>query len=148
MSFRRILRQHHNGYWVIVLGGFFGAVALIFFQNDAFYRDFTGYFTFTPSPSARQFRSVRLTIDFGNGTQRAFEGASESGMTILSALRLSGDTGKFKIITDARGVLVSIAGVGNAPAKRWRVYVNGSMVEDLPGHISLQAGDQITLRYE
>ncbi len=148
MSFRRILQQHHNGYWVIVVGGFLGAVALIFFQNDAFYRDFTGYFTLSPPPPARQFRSARVTIDFGNGTKRAFEGESQAGMTILSALRLSGDTGRFKIATDERGAILSIAGVRNALGKRWRVYRNDSMVQDLPGHIGVAAGDRITLRYE
>lgn len=125
-----------------------GAVALIFFQNDAFYRDFTGYFASSSPPLVRQFRSARVTIDFGNGTKRAFEGESQAGMTIISALRLSGDAGQFKITTDERGAIVSIAGVRNASGKRWRVYRNGLIGEDLPGHIGIEAGDRITLRYE
>lgn len=125
-----------------------GAVALIFFENDAFYRDFTGYVASTSPPSVRQFRSARLTIDFGNGAKRAFEGKSQAGMTILSALRLSGDAGQFKITTDERGVIVSIAGVKNVSGKRWRVYQNGTAVGDLPGHIGVESGDRITLRYE
>ncbi len=148
MSFRQVLRQHHNGYWVIAVGGFFGAVALIFFQNEAFYRDFTEYLSVSPPPSIRQFRSVKVTIDFGNGTKRAFEGAAGAGMTVLSALRLSGDTGQFGIKTDREGAITFIAGVPNSPAKRWRVYRNGAMAEDLPGHIGVEAGDQVTLRYE
>ena len=148
MSFRRILQQHRNGYWVIVMGGFLGAVALIFFENDSFYRDFTGYFDSSPPLAIREFRAARVTIDFGNGTKRAFEGESQAGMTILSALRLSGDVGQFKTATNERGAIVAIAGVGNAMGKRWRVYRNGAAVEDLPGHIGVEAGDRIMLRYE
>lgn len=148
MSFKRVLREHNSAYWVIAGAGFLAAVAFIFFQNEAFYRDFLQYASVPPSPPAAEFRAARLTIDFGNGTKRAFEGESDNGMTILSALRLSGEAGQFESMADARGQIVSIAGVKNGSGKRWRAYRNGVAATDLPGHIEVQPGDRIVFRYE
>src|SRR3989344_900559 len=145
MSFKKILQEHNNAYWFIVGAGFIGAVALIFFQNEAFYRDFLTYARVPPPPPVAELRSARLTIDFGNGTKRAFEGESGTDMTILSALRLSGEAGGFESMTDARGQIVSVAGVRNSGGKRWRVYRNGTVAADLPGHIDVEPGDRITL---
>lgn len=148
MSFRGIFREHHHAYWVITGGGFLAVVALIFFQNEKFYRDFLEYVKTPPPPSIAGFHTARLTIDFGNGSRRAFEGESRAGMTILSALRLAGEAGRFSIVTDARGQIVAVAGVKSGARNQWRAYRNGAAVADLPGHTEIRAGDRIVLRYE
>ncbi|MBI4132435.1 MAG: hypothetical protein HY474_02270 [Candidatus Sungbacteria bacterium] len=147
MPFKRVLQEHRSAYWVVVLGGFLAAVALIFFQNEAFYRDFLTYLRIEPSPPAAS-RPARLTIDFGGGRKRAFEGQIEEGMTILAALRRSGEAGEFAVLTDARGEITAVAGIRSSAAKRWRIYRNGAAVTDLAGHVELQPGDRIEMRYE
>lgn len=148
MSFKRLLHEHRSAYWVVVAAGFLGAVALIFVQNEAFYRDFLRYSRVLPSPPAGEFHTARITIDFGNGRKRAFEGAPEEGMTILSALRSAEEAGQFTVRTDAAGNVTTIADVRNNGGKRWRAYRNGASVNDLPGHAEVRAGDRILLAYE
>lgn len=148
MSSKGILREHHPAYWVIAGAGFLAAVALIFFENDAFYRDFLEYVRTSPPPPIAGFHTARITLDFSNGSKRAFEGESRAGMTILSALRLAGEAGRFGIVTDERGQIVAVAGVKNGARKQWRAYRNGAAATDLPGHTEIKAGDRIVLRYE
>lgn len=134
-------------YWTIAVAVFLAAVAVIFFQNEAFYRDFLGYFSFAPSVVS-QPRTARLTIDFGDGTKRAFEGQVAGGMTIISALRVSQAAGQFEAVTDNRGQVIDIAGVKNGNKKRWEVYRNGDAVAELPGHVEIRPGDKLVFRYE
>ncbi|MDP3727108.1 MAG: hypothetical protein Q8R35_00535 [bacterium] len=148
MSFNRVLHEHRGAYWVVAAAGFFGAVILIFIQNESFYRDFLSYSRIPPSPPAGAFHTARITIDFGNGTKRAFEGAPGDGMTILSALRLAEEAGQFSVRTDSVGNITTVAGVRNGGGKRWRAYRNAAPVSDLPGHIEVRAGDRILLAYE
>lgn len=135
-------------YWLIVVGVFVIAVTVIFFQNDTFYRDFQSYAPSTPMPSPAEFRLARLTIDFGDGSRRAFAGPTAEGMTILSALRLSASAGRFAAVADERGTVVAIAGLRNSRIRRWQVYLNDTPAADLPGHIELAPGDRIAIRYE
>lgn len=134
-------------YWAIVIAVFLAAVAAIFYENEVFYQEFLGYFSFS-SPTPALFHPARVTIDFGNGKKRAFEGRVESGMTIFSALRASQDAGGFEIITDNRGRVVAVNGVKNVREKQWGLYMNGVSITTLPGNIEIQPGDRIVFRYE
>jgi len=148
MSHRRDPVRYEPIHWYLLVGVATAAAAVIFFGNDSFYRDFTGYFA--PPPTVREVSNgaARLTLDFGNGKRRAFAGTVESGMTILSALRAAEIAGRFSAFTDERGTLVEVAGIRNNAAGRWRVYRNNVAVGDLPGHTEIQPGDRIVLRYE
>lgn len=148
MSFKDTLGEHRASYWVIALLGFTAAVALIFFQNEAFYRDFIGYFSGQSQLDIRKFRHASLTIDFGDGRKRAFRGETESGMTILSALRRSSEVGGFKNAVNKGGVITAVGDVVNSGNKQWRAYRNGMPVAGLPGHEEIWPGDKIILRYE
>lgn len=135
-------------YLAITVVAFLGAAWLVVSQYNAFVSDFARYFTFVEPPKSAPLQSVRVTIDFGNGTKRAFLGETEGGMTILSALRASGEAGRFEAATDVRGNLLAIAGIGAAGPKGWRVYLNGAGVDDFPGHVEVGPGDKIEFRYE
>src|SRR3989344_7308284 len=87
--------------WVILLAAFAAAIGVIFFQNDKFYEDYRGYIAGIPSaPGSGNGLLTRVTIDFGNGTKRAFQGPVETSMTLLAALRAAGDAGEFTVTTD------------------------------------------------
>lgn len=153
-------QQRHTARWV-ALGAILIALAGVFlFANSLYvllwtgsfphYLDFLKYAAFPsgerPAPQSRN--SAQLNIDFGNGKIRAFKGEVETGMTIISALRIAGEIGRFDAVTDERGRVVDIDGFKIGDAKRWQAYVNNRPASDLPGHIEIKPGDKITLRYE
>lgn len=131
----------------VVLVVFAAAVALIFAANNAFFRDYAAYFT-PPPPPPPPAPVTRLTIDFGNGTKRAFLGPVEPEMTIVTALRASELAGNFSASFNGRGEVLAIAGVKALGAKRWNVYMNGTLLSMPPGEFDVRSGDRITLRYE
>lgn len=132
---------------------FLATLMLIFSWNDAFYSDYQNYFSSnTPSLSAidsRQANSIgRVTIDFGNGRLRAFEGEVQSGMTILAALNAASQVGKFDAKTDTQGKIVNIDGVKNNGSKRWQAYINEVPVREEPAGTLIRGGDDIYFRFE
>ncbi len=131
----------------ILLVVFAAAVSLIFAANNAFFRDYTAYFT-PPPPPPPAAPITRLTIDFGNGTKRAFLGPVEEGMTIITALAAAEQAGNFDARLDGRGRVLAIAGISALEPRRWNVYVNGAMLRTVPGDVDVRPGDQIIFRYE
>lgn len=143
-------QQHHMARWAALGAVLIALAALLFFTRSPLRLNFLKY---AASPSgeqpARQSRnSAQLNIDFGNGKIRAFKGEVETGMTIISALRIAGEIGRFDAVTDERGRVVNIDGFKADGAKHWQAYVNSRPADGLPGHIELRPGDRIILRYE
>lgn len=138
-------------YFGVAVALFIAATMLIFAWNDSFYSDFEFYFTGIEDNkvSSKRMPPVGLLgIDFGNGQRRAFEGPVENGMTAVAALRAATRVGKLEVATDERGRVTNIAGVKNNGEKRWRVYLNGATIADLPGNILVKGGDRVMFRYE
>lgn len=140
-------------YTAIAVLVFLAVLTLIFSWNDAFYSDYQIYFSSLDlSPSAASVRISNnvghVTIDFGNGRMRAFEGQVQSGMTILSALNVSSRAGKFDAKADERGRIVNIDGVKNNSGKRWQTYLNETIVHSEPADTLIRGGDDIAFRFE
>jgi hypothetical protein len=144
-------QQHHTTPWVILGAVLITLAVFMLFSGSPSRLDFLKY-AYTPSsggqPAQQSNNGAQISIDFGNGKIRAFKGGVETGMTIISALRIAGEVGRFDAVTDDRGQVVDIDGFKNDGTKHWGVYVNSQPISDLPGHIELKAGDRITLRYE
>ncbi|OHA08384.1 MAG: hypothetical protein A3B37_01620 [Candidatus Sungbacteria bacterium RIFCSPLOWO2_01_FULL_59_16] len=136
--------------WVITVAVAGLAFSAIQYQREAFSRDYDRYISglTAPIPRSKPARPTRLTIDFGNGTKRAFEGEAQVGMTALSALRASQEAGTFGVRTDDRGRVLEIAGIAAGGGREWRILLNGSPIQDLPGHVEIKPGDKILFRYE
>lgn len=147
------MRHHRNHFpherirWYLLGGAAAVAAAVMFFENDRFYKDFREYATL-PSGDQSWEDTARFTLDFGDGRRRTFVGTVASGMTILSTLRAAEVTGRFSAVTDARGTLVEIAGIRSSHSRQWQAYRNNAPVADLLGHVEVQPGDRIMLRYE
>ncbi len=144
-------QQHHTTRWVMLGAILIVLAVLMLFAGSPARLGFLKY-AYTPSsggqPAEQRNNRAQLSIDFGNGKVRAFKGEVETGMTIISALRIAGEVGRFDAVTDDRGQVVNIDGFKNDGTKHWGVYVNSQPASDLPGHVELKAGDRITLRYE
>lgn len=91
---------------------------------------------------------TKLTIDFGDGTKRAFRGRTEIGMTAMVALRAAQTAGGFKVETDDRGVVIAIGDTRANEVKRWHVYQNGALAKEVLGRVMVAPGDSLELRYE
>ncbi len=77
-----------------------------------------------------------LTIDFGNGQKRAFEGAIVENETVVDALNQASKAGGFSIETF----------VANKE-KSWHWYLNNQSVKSPLHEIILSPNDEILIKY-
>ncbi len=109
------------------------------------------YITFN-LPASNSGDSAQLTIKFGDGQTRAFEGAVEKDMTVLQALNSASRGGSFDLryFLDKSGDvnLASIDGAMNGP-KNWHFYLNGELIKtEGLDKVKINKGDLIEARYE
>ena len=109
------------------------------------------YITFN-LPASNGGDSARLTIKFGDGQTRVFEGAIEKDMTVLRALNSASRGGGFDVrySLDKNGG-VNLASIGNAinGPKNWHFYLNGELIKTGElDKVRINKGDLIEARYE
>ena len=105
-----------------------------------------------PTASIKQSKmeiigSVVLTIDFGNGEKRSFEGKIIERETLFDALIQASKAGNFSYKLDEKSNLAAVESFVKNGAKSWHWYLNGKKISK-PYEISLHAGDKILIRYE
>lgn len=132
----------------VILAVFFAAVGVIFFSNERFSRDMASYLFFPHGLTDRGSRVVRLTLDFGGGRRRAFEGALSSPITAGEALRFSREAGDFSASFALAGEVLEIDGVSSGEEKRWRWYLNGHPEVRPMLDVLVRGGDKILMKYE
>ena len=138
---REISRTHHL---VVVLLASSVAVFLVA-EALSFETEFLG--NAAPSPVIVE-KYTKITIDFGDGTKRAFRGNTETGMTAMVALRAAQAAGGLRVETDAEGAVVRINATHTDDTHVWRLYRNGSLVPGVLGRVMIDPGDILLLRYE
>jgi len=128
----------------------FGASVAVFLFNqyELFVSDMAAYDRREPGAYATKQQYTRVTIDFGDGTRRAFWGPVQNGMTAMLALRASQEAGQFNIETDDAGRITNIAGIRAQNGKAWRLFINDAPASDVSGNIEIQPGDQLVFRYQ
>src|SRR3989344_5854612 len=99
------------------------------------------------SPPARVDGYTKITIDFGDGTKRAFRGRTETGMTAMVILRAAQAAGGFRVETDERGAILAIHVTRSDDTHVWRLYRNGVFARDVFGRVTVDPGDTLLLRY-
>lgn len=134
--------------WVALFSVFLAAVAAIFVWNASFYNEFLAYFKATPAVSLGKNTAARVTIDFGNGKKRAFEGDVMSPISAAEALRAASTAGRFSLNMALSGEISDINGVRELREKGWRWYLNGEpQLRPMPD-VLIRGGDKILLKYE
>lgn len=103
-------------------------------------------------PAAEQSKmeiigSVILTIDFGSGKKRSFEGDIVKGETPIDTLIQASKAGNFSYRFDEKSSLSAIESFVKNSEKSWYWYLNGKKMLR-PYEIFLQAGDKISITYE
>ena len=92
--------------------------------------------------------SVVLTIDFGNGEKRAFEGDIVENETVLDALILVSKAGDFRYKLDKKMNLAAIETFTATGGKTWQWYINDKKVAKPLNETILKADDRILIKYE
>lgn len=89
-----------------------------------------------------------LTIDFGNGEKRAFEGEIAEGETLVHALGQAAKAGNFSYKLDEKNNLAAIDDFSGGKNKSWFWYLNGEKISKPINEISLKSGDKILIKHE
>lgn len=89
-----------------------------------------------------------LTTDFGNGSERVFEGDIVEGETLLDALSQASKAGNFSYQLDEKNNLAAIDSFTRNKDKSWYWYLNDEKINKPLGEIILKSGDEILLQYK
>ena len=90
---------------------------------------------------------TRITIDYGNGKKRAFEGAVIEGMNLQDVFW--GVEASAGIVFSVKNQEIeSVDGVKNRSLKKWNYYINEAKQDGNPLEKEIGAGDKIVVRYE
>jgi len=89
-----------------------------------------------------------LTIDFGNGEKRAFEGGIIKNETLIDVLNQAARAGDFSYKLNEESDLASIGGLVGGGKKSWHWYLNEKKINRQPGEITVKPNDRILIKYE
>ena len=90
---------------------------------------------------------TRITIDYGNGKKRAFEGAVIDGMNMQDVFW--GVEHSAGIVFSVKNEKIeSVDGVKSRPPQKWNYYINEVKQNGNPLDKEILAGDKIMLKYE
>jgi len=88
-----------------------------------------------------------LTTDFGNGSERIFEGDIVEGETLLDALSQASKAGNFSYQLDEKNNLAAIEDFIRNNNKSWHWYLNDKKIDKPLGELILKSGDKILIKY-
>ncbi|MDO8443463.1 MAG: hypothetical protein Q7S78_00510 [Candidatus Azambacteria bacterium] len=91
---------------------------------------------------------AELTIDFGDGNKRAFEGGIVANETLVDALNQASRVGNFSYKIDDKNNLSAINNFTSGKDKTWRWYLNDKKIDSLTDGIVLKSNDKILVKYE
>ncbi len=115
---------------------------------------FTAWFLDKNNDSASQTQlpaiigTAVLTIDFGDGNKRSFEGEIVEGETSLDALAQAAKAGNFSYKMNGNNELIAIENVAQKKNKFWRWYLDDKKIDRPLNDIVLKSGDKMLTRYE
>ncbi len=89
-----------------------------------------------------------LTVDFGDGKERNFEGEIIEGETLFDALIQASKAGNFSYKLDEKNNLAAIEDFIRNNNKSWHWYLNDNKIDKSPNEIILKSGDKILIKYE
>ena len=89
-----------------------------------------------------------LTVDFGNGERRAFEGSIIENETLIDVLNQAARAGEFSYKLNGGTDLASIGELANDGKKSWHWYLNGEKINKRPSEITVKPGSNILIKYE
>ena len=90
---------------------------------------------------------TRITIDYGNGKKRAFEGAVIEGMNLQDVF-WGVEASAGVVFSVKNEEIISVDGVKSRLPRKWNYYINEAMQDGNPLDKEIGAGDKIVVKYE
>ncbi|OHA07209.1 MAG: hypothetical protein A2934_03405 [Candidatus Sungbacteria bacterium RIFCSPLOWO2_01_FULL_47_10] len=146
-----MFKTPHFFYWLITAIVFVGAVILIFFRNEEFIRESNMLTTELMQNAVKKpLPKTRLTVDYGNGKKRAFEGSAAPGFNLQDVFRGIESSVGVEFRVENGGNLFAVDGIPERAEKRWILSVNGKNPAEDPMFLSteIHPGDKIVVHYE
>ncbi len=103
---------------------------------------------FSPLSASKIIGEASLTVDFGNGEKRAFEGSIIENETLVDVLNQAAKAGNFSYKLDEKNNLAAIDNFKSNKNKSWRWYLNDEQVNKPINEINLKSGDKILIKHE
>ena len=91
---------------------------------------------------------ANLTVDFGDGERRAFEGSIIENETLIDVLNQAARAGEFSYKLNGKTDLASIGELADDGKKSWHWYLNGEKINKRPSEITVKPGSNILIKYE
>ncbi len=91
---------------------------------------------------------AELTIKFGDGKERNFEGEIVENETFVDVLKQAAKAGNFSYKLDEDNNLAAIESFAAEENKFWQWYFNGEIMNKPLNEIILKDGDKILIKYE
>lgn len=88
-----------------------------------------------------------LTIDFGGGEKRAFEGDIVKNETLVDVLIQASKAGNFSYKLDEKSQLAAVENFSKNNKKFWQSYINGQRVEKPFYEVVVKPNDKILMKY-
>lgn len=123
------------------------AILLLILSGSLVFRFSPGQFL-PLSQSPKIIGEASLTVDFGNGEKRSFEGEIVENETLIDVLSQSAKAGNFSYKFDEKINLSVIDNFWSNENKSWRWYINNEKINEPINEISLKSGDKILIKYE
>lgn len=121
--------------FLLILGGF-----LVFWFSSSDFR--------LKTQSPKIIGQAALTIDFGNGEKRVFEGDIVENETLANALVQASKAGDFSYKLDQKNNLAAVERFTNDGKKSWHWYLNGKKIDKSLNETIIEDGDNILIKYE
>ncbi len=91
---------------------------------------------------------AELTIKFGDGKERNFEGEIVENETFVDVLKQAAKAGNFSYKLDEDNNLAAVESFAAEENKFWQWYFNGEIMNKPLNEIILKDGDKILIKYE
>lgn len=91
---------------------------------------------------------ANLTVDFGDGSKRTFEGDIIGNEILSDVLSQAAQAGNFSYKLDEKNNLVSIGKSINNGKRSWHWYINGKKINEQSNKTIVKTDDKILIRYE
>lgn len=141
------MKKYKNNYILMIIAFFLLIVSIFtvfWFSSDSFNLK-------TPEIIGKAI----LTIDFGNGKKRAFEGEIIKGETLVDVLSQSSKAGGFSYELNEGSEIVLFIDASYKEKnflknndKSWRWYLHDKKIDRSPSEIAPKNGDDILIKYE
>lgn len=92
--------------------------------------------------------NAKLTVDFGNGDKRVFEGSIIKNETLIDVLNQAARAGDFSYKLNKESGVASIGKLAGDGKKSWYWYINGKKVNQSIGEITVKSNDSVLIKYE